>query len=179
MQEYLGTVKLFGFDFAPTGWAKCDGSLMVIADNAALLNLIGIRYGGDGVTTFALPNLTGRMAISAGQSPNSSVFMLGQMGGEENTTLQPNQIPAHRHPMTASALEPNQNTAQNAALASGSRNVAMENIYGTGDFVNNEVIMASKTSIQEGVSGQAHNNMPPFLALNYCICIEGDYPPRS
>lgn len=169
-ESFIGYIALFGFNFAPKGWSTCAGQLLPISQYSALFSLLGTTYGGDGRTTFALPDLRGRVAI--GMSNN---YLVGQVGGSSEVTLLQNQLPAHSHFMTASTNGPTQNTASGASLASADRSTAMENIY-TADGANN-VNMGSVTSAVGG--NQAHSNMQPYLGLNYCICMIGIFPSRN
>src|SRR5271166_3581841 len=104
-EPFIGEIRLFGFNFAPVGWALCNGQLMPIAQNTPLFSLIGIYYGGDGITTFALPNLQSRVPIGQGQGPGLSPYTIGQTGGIENVTLTGNQMPEHTHTVKASAVK--------------------------------------------------------------------------
>lgn len=174
MDTILGMIAAFGFNFAPRDWSYCNGQLIRISDNTALFSLLGTTYGGDGINTFALPNLQGRVGIGQGQGPGLSYRPIGLVGGEEQVTLNTLQMPAHTHEMTASGNTPTQNTASGASLASGNRDVVMTNIYTS---VGASVPMSSPTT--PAGDGQAHENRQPYLAINYCIALYGIYPSRS
>lgn len=173
---FLGMLALFGFNFQPRGWAYCAGQLISIAQNSALFALLGTTFGGDGVNTFALPNLQSRVPVGMGQGPGLSPYVIGQMSGTENVTLLSTQIPQHSHFMTASGDGPTQATAQGASLGSqGRTGGTMPAIYANG--ATSPVQMASGTSQAGG--NQAHNNIQPYLAVNYCIAMEGIFPSRN
>ena len=172
---FIGEIRLFAGNFAPVGWQFCDGSLQSIDQNTTLYSVIGTTYGGDGVQTFGLPNLNGRVAIQPGQGPGLSNYTLGQMGGTETTTLSVNQIPAHSHTITV---------VQPVLADEGTSNVPTTR-YPAAIGKNNY------TSISTGISatlpatatstgsGQPINNMQPYLGLNYIICVEGIYPAQN
>ncbi len=173
MEPILGQICLFGFNFAPRGWAFCNGQLLSIAQNTALFSLLGTTYGGDGVTTFGLPDLRGRAAVQFGQSPGLSQYDLGERGGAETTTLTLANMPAHTHPVNvpttdspAGTDDPNGTILANGGTA----------IYGAVNEGN-----GSYGGITSGIVG---SNMPfsiqsPYLALNYCIALQGIYPSRQ
>ena len=176
-QIFLGMLATFGFNFAPQGWAFCNGQLISIANNSALFALLGTTFGGDGINTFALPNLQSRASVSIGDGPGLSSRTIGEVSGSENVTLISAQIPAHTHFMTASGDGPTQATAQGASLGSqGRAGGTMPNIYANG--ATSPVSMPSVTSTPTG-GGQAHSNMQPYLAVNYSIALEGIYPARN
>lgn len=164
---YIGEIRIFGGNFAPVGWAFCDGSLLAIAENDALFNLIGTTYGGDGVSTFALPDLRGRVPLHMGQGNGLSPRALGAMGGVEVVALQPNQLPEHSHVAQADNADGTQAAPQNAIWATSALNQFSSNP------INNTMNPAAL-----GASGgkQAHENMLPFLTLNFIIALAGIYP---
>lgn len=173
MQDpFIGNVILFGGTFAPVGWATCDGSLLAIAENDALFSLIGTTYGGDGQTTFALPDLRSRIPIHQGQGPGLSTYIMGQQAGVETVTLLPGQIPAHSHPVlgnsgTAGSQDPTNNFL-------GTQSTLQEYIPGASA---NSVMNAAAISFTTG--GQPHDNIMPSIALNYIIALEGIYPQQN
>ncbi|WP_400193058.1 phage tail protein [Hymenobacter sp. B81] len=179
MEEFIGIIKLFGGNFAPQGWAFCNGQLMSIAQNSALFSILGTTYGGDGVTTFGLPDLRSRVAVGMGQGPGLSNYVQGQMAGTENVTLLANQMPAHTHMLNASSQPGATNAPAGGVLAlpvgsTGGGEEVTVNAFGT----------APDTTLNPasvGVSGgnMPHENLQPYLALNYIICLEGIYPSRS
>lgn len=170
---FIGEIMIFAGNFAPNGWAVCDGQLLPINQNTALFSLLGTMYGGDGQTTFALPDLRGRVPLHAGFSagPGLPPYVQGQMGGETNHTLLPSELPAHTHTVFA---DTNNGTQSNPDGAFPARNPAGIPAYGGGATAQ----MAPGT-IQGGGSNLPHNNMQPYLGLNFCIALYGIYPPRS
>jgi microcystin-dependent protein len=162
---YIGEVRLFGGNFAPLGWALCDGSLLSIDSNAALFNLIGTTYGGDGQTTFALPDLRGRAPVHVGGQ-----FTLGQPGGSEQVTVTSAQLPAHQHSPAAVSGSGGTGSPTGAVWA-GASNA----IYGAGTA--NAPMNAATGSPTGG--GQPHDNLSPFLVLTFIIALEGVYPTQS
>lgn len=173
---YLGFIAMFGFNFAPQGWAFCSGQLLSIAQNSALFALLGTTYGGDGVQTFGLPNLQSRVPIGMGTGAGLSNYTIGQSGGTENVTLLTTQMPAHTHQMMASGDTPTLNVAGGNSLATSPRSgTPMPNIYAAG--FTTPVGMGSTTS-QAG-NNQPHSNIQPYLAINYCIALQGVFPSRN
>jgi microcystin-dependent protein len=170
---YIGEIRLFSFNFAPRGWAQCNGQLLAIAQNTALFSILGTTYGGDGRTTFALPNLQGQAALGAGQGHGLSSRTLGENGGVEAVTLINSEMPAHTHAAAASTNLGDQSDPANHLWATGAGGRG-QNFYASGA----DVAMSNQAIGQAGGS-QPHNNMPPYLALNFCICLYGAYPPRS
>ena len=170
---FIGEIRLFGFNFAPQGWAQCNGQLLQISQNTALFSILGVTYGGDGRTTFALPNLQGRSALSAGQGPGLSSRVLGQSGGEAAVTLTSGEIPQHTHTAAASTNLGDQASPANTLWATGAGGRG-QNFYASGA----DVAMSSQ-AIGPAGGGQPHNNLPPYLALNFCIALQGVFPPRS
>ena len=170
---FIGEIRLFGFNFAPTGWAQCNGQLLAISQNTALFSILGTTYGGDWRTTFALPNLQGQAALGAGQGPGLSYRTLGESGGESSVTLINSEMPAHTHAAAASTNVGDQSTPANNLWATGAGSRG-QNFYASGA----DTAMSSQAIGQAGGS-QPHNNLPPYLALNFCTCRYGVYPPRS
>lgn len=190
-EPFIGTVCMFAFTFCPRGYAEANGQLLPIAQNSALFSLLGTTYGGDGRTTFALPDLRGRSPVHVGQGPGLSNITLGQVGGAETVTLNLNQIPAHSHGATT-------NVAVNATLrginSSGNADTPGGNvlaqdprtdIYSTAAAavdMGATAINASATattSIGNAGGGQPHDNRSPFLGIRYCIALEGIFPSRN
>lgn len=168
MEPFIGQIQLFGFGWAPVGWAVCAGQLLSISQNTALFSLLGTTYGGDGRTTFGLPDLRGRVPLGFGQGPGLSDYELGQAAGEEAVTLTTGQLPAHNHGMQGSGSASSKSPANlvPAFTSAGSS-------YGAGDGTQ----MAGNFSANQGGS-QAHDNMQPYLTACYCIAVEGIYPSR-
>jgi microcystin-dependent protein len=169
-EPFVGEIRIVGFNFAPQGWSFCDGSLLPIAQNEVLFNLIGTTYGGDGVNTFALPNLQGRIPIHQGSSPsNGQVYIQGQLSGSESVALTAQQIPSHNHVFQVSAA-----AATSGAPSAGSvPGQAASNIYAS----TASTTTMSSTSLAGG--GQPHDNMMPFLCVNYVISFFGIFPSQG
>ncbi|MBO0951055.1 phage tail protein [Fibrella forsythiae] len=174
MDEYLGVIKAFGFNFAPRGWALCDGSLLQIAQNQALFALLGTTFGGDGVQTFGLPDLRGRTLIGMGSAPGLQPYQLGQKGGVESVTLIAGQLPAHAHSFALNAYSEPGNVGSPAG-ASPAATGSLDPEYRTSGTV---VPMASQQTGSNG-SNQAHENRSPYLAINYSISLQGIFPSRN
>ena len=169
--RFLGSISLVPYNFAPTGSALCNGQLLLIASNTALFSLVGTYYGGDGITTFALPDLRGRMAVGMGQGPGLSPYTIGQEGGEEQVTLTLNQMPQHSHQAVASASAGNTVSPSNAYWAPGPRLL----LYSAA--TNLTPMNAGAVGVAGG--GQPHDNLKPYLTLNYVIWTVGIFPSRS
>jgi microcystin-dependent protein len=169
---YIGEIRLFGFNFAPRGWAQCNGQLLAIAQNTALFSILGVTYGGDGRTTFALPDLQGLAPLGEGQGLGLSNRVLGENGGESTVTLINSEMPLHAHLASASTNLGDQASPTNNLWATGAGGRG-QNFYATGA----DVVMNSQVIGPAGAN-QPHNNMPPYLTLNFCICLAGAYPTR-
>ncbi|MGH2721558.1 MAG: phage tail protein [Actinomycetota bacterium] len=169
---FVAEIRIYPFNFPPTGWAFCDGQLLPISQNTALFSLLGTTYGGDGKSTFALPNLQGRSPMQPGQGPGLSLHDLGETSGSETVTLLTSEIPSHSHGLLASPDAADvQSPAADRCLARSSPGFA----YGTGTPA---ATMAPQALAPAG--GDApHNNMPPYLTLSFCIALQGVFPPRS
>jgi microcystin-dependent protein len=168
---FIGEIRLFGFDFAPTGWAMCNGQLLPISQNDALFSLLGTFYGGDGVSTFGLPNLQSRVPIHMGQGSGLSLYDLGQLGGVETVTLTAAQMPLHSHSLNADVTEANSDAPGGHALAESKTHV-----YGTRSSLGAAL---NAKSIGDTGDGQPHTNIQPYLTLNFCIALSGVFPSRS
>ena len=169
-EHFVGEIKLVGFNFCPRGFAAADGQLLQISANAALFSLFGITYGGDGQTTFALPDLRGRVPIHVGQGPGLGNRVLGEEDGEEAHILTVDETPAHTHPLNATNKSATEFTPEGNLIA------AERNYVGTG--IGSEVPMDS-SSIGSIGNGQPHNNMQPFLTLRFCVALVGVFPSRN
>lgn len=174
MDEYLGVIKIFGFNYTPQGWLPCNGQLLNINQNAALFSLLGTTYGGNGTTTFAIPDLRGRVAIGMGQGTGQPNYAYGQTGGTANVTLTTANMPAHTHNFALNAYSDLGNTGDPAG-ASPANTGSLDTEYRTSGT---SVAMANQSTGAAG-SNQSFGIMPPYLALNYCICLQGIYPSRS
>ena len=168
---YLGEIRVFGFNFAPHGWALCDGAILPINQNQSLYSLLGTTYGGDGRTSFALPDLRGRVPMH-----RSDAHTLGQSGGVEGVVLNMQQVPTHTHGMSffATSDAANQLSAQDHVFATPSQTVGA--IY-TGTEVAPDTTLRPQAITTVG--GQPHDNMMPFQTLSFCIALTGLFPPRN
>ena len=173
-EPFIAEIRIFAGNFAPRGWAFCDGQLLPISENTALFSLIGTTYGGDGRTTTALPNLQGRAPMHPGRGPGLTDRRLGQKVGTETVTLTEAQIPSHSHTARGTsnpaAPTPPDNTSSLGRSSLG-------NAY-QANTSSNLVDMASETLSTTG-GGQAHTNVQPYLTLNFIIALQGLYPSRS
>ncbi len=180
MEPFLGQIMMFGFNFAPRGWAFCNGQIMPINQNQALFSLLGTTYGGDGRTTFALPDLRGRIAMQHGTGSGLSPHPLGQRSGAENLTLNVNQMPSHTHAATSTvniAVSDEDGTTNEAAGNKLANTV--NNNYGSGG-TNGELAGATGQTTNANTGGnQAFSNVQPFLAVNFSIAIQGLFPSRN
>ena len=174
MDPFVAEIRVFGFNFAPPGWALCNGQLLPISQNTALFSLLGTYYGGDGKTTFALPNLQGSAAVSQGQGPGLSQYFVGQEGGTPAATLLQSEIPAHTHQAQAS----NEGAEVQAPAADRSLARSQPGYAYQSNTAGNLVQMSAQTTSVVG-SSFPHENMPPALVLNFCIALQGIFPPRE
>jgi microcystin-dependent protein len=165
-EPFLGMIIIFGGNFAPKGWAMCNGQIMAINQNTALFSLLGTTYGGNGQTTFALPDLRGRVPLHIGQGPGLSSYVEGQIGGAENVTLTSGEMPSHTHSQPATGGVETTNRPSNAIPARGG-------IYGT---TPDGSLLAATTSAG---GNQPHENRQPYLAINYIIALQGIFPARN
>lgn len=176
-EPFIGQIIMFGGNFAPRGWALCNGQLLPIAQNTALFSILGTTYGGDGRTTFGLPDLRGRVAMHAGHGPGLSDRRLGSKGGTETNTLNETQIPSHTHAATAHCVDGvgNANTAAGNLWAAdaGNQSATYNNGNESGDMKNDAI------SVAPSGGGQSVNNIQPFQVTNYIIALQGLFPSRS
>ena len=170
-QPYIGEIRMFGGNFPPNGWMFCDGALIPISENDALFQLIGTTYGGDGQSTFALPNLQSRIPMHAGTAASGTTYVLGESGGVESVTLSTQQIPAHNHALMASTATGTQSSPAGEVLASGSTVLIYRATAPTQP-------MAAQSIASTGGS-QPHDNMVPFLCINFIISLFGIYPQQN
>jgi microcystin-dependent protein len=166
--QFVAEVRIFGFNFPPNGWAFCQGQLVPISQNTALFSLLGTTYGGNGQTNFALPNLQATFPMHPGNGPGLSPRTLGESGGASAVTLGTNEIPAHDHAYAVGNSAPAQQPAGNLVGASPARGFHPGPPDGTAHF----------SALQVSGGSQPHNNMPPFLTLNFCIALQGVFPAR-
>lgn len=185
---YLSEIRLFAFNFPPKGWAFCQGQILPISQNQALFALIGTFYGGNGVTTFQLPDLRGRAVISQGQGPGLQSYAVGQQLGVETVTLTAAEMPAHTHtadPTQVTAALPCVNAAANQTSPSGNvpgiEAASLTATYSTAasDSSMGAAAIAAGIAASNVGGGTAHTNMQPFITLSYCIALQGIFPSRG
>ncbi len=169
-EVFIGQVMISGFNFAPRGFAQCNGQLLPIAQNQALFSLLGTQYGGNGITNFALPDLRGRTPIFFGNAMGES-FVIGQTGGVENVTLLPSQMPQHTHTLQATTATGTTRIPKGNALASS----ASTAIYAAAQ----STVSLSQQSISQTGNTLPHANIQPYATLNFCIALQGIFPSRN
>jgi microcystin-dependent protein len=170
---FVAEIRIFPFNFAPRGWAWCDGQLMPLSQNTALFSLLGTTYGGDGKSNFALPNLQGSAPMHQGQGPGLSLYDLGQTGGSETVTLLESEMPAHTHGLTAQTTTASKSTPTGNSIA---------RVSGATPFLppaGAALVNMSTQAVAPAGGSQPHNNMQPFLTLYFCIALQGVFPPRT
>ena len=170
-EPFVGEIRMFGFNFPPQGWAFCDGQLLSISQNAALFSLLGTTYGGDGESNFALPDLRSRVPVSQGQGEGLSSYAEGQAGGTETVTLAAAQMPAHTHAVSASS-------SPAASERPAGRVLARSPDHSYIPEPDTDTVMNAKM-IGEAGNSQPHDNIQPYLALNFCIALQGVFPARE
>jgi microcystin-dependent protein len=169
--NFLAEIRVFPFNFAPVGWASCNGQILPISQNTALFSLLGTYYGGDGKSNFALPNLQGSIPVAYGQGVGLSPYSIGESGGEPTVSLLLSQMPAHTHSLLTDNINgPDNNSPANAALS------FPVNMYST---QTSPVVQMAQQAISPVGGSQPHNNLMPYLTLNFCIALQGIYPARS
>lgn len=168
MDPFVGEIRPMGFNFAPVGWAFCQGQIIAISQNTALFSLLGTTYGGNGTTNFALPNLAGRVPMSSGQGPGLSSYDLGEVSGGMTVTLIGTELPVHQHGISASSAAATGFTPAGKSPAKGARKP-----YAASP--NGELNVDSVIPVG---GGQPHNNMQPYLCINYLIALQGIFPQR-
>ncbi len=173
MDPFVAEIRIFPFNFAPKGWAFCDGQLMPISQNTALFSLLGTTYGGDGKSTFALPNMQGNAPMHPGQGPGLSLHDLGETGGSDTVSLLESEIPSHSHSMSAQNVP--LGTVTTASGNTFSR-PASGNLFNKANPV---VVNMSDQTLAPAGGDQPHNNMQPYLTLNFCLALQGVFPPRT
>lgn len=175
-EPFLGEIKMVGFNFPPRGWATCEGQLLPISQNSALFSLLGTTFGGDGRTTFGLPDMRGRFPIGVGNGPGLDSKTWGERAGQEDVTLNTNQIPNHTHSggtvQTTTAVG-NQTSPDGNFLATANDG---ESNYSDAEATGN---LGGNTAIGLTGGGQSHNNMPPFLSIYFVIALQGIFPSRN
>jgi microcystin-dependent protein len=169
---FVAEIRIFPFNFAPKGWAWCDGQLLPLSQNTALFSLLGTTYGGNGKSNFALPDLRGQAPMHHGQGPGLSLHDLGESGGSETVTLLESEIPAHSHTLYCRGAQGNRTSPKGNSIA----RLAGATPYSTS--LSTPVAMAGE-SLAPGGGDAPHNNLQPFLTLYFCIALQGVFPPRT
>ena len=172
-QQFLGEIRIFATNFAPNGWAMCNGQLLPISQYTALFSLLGTTYGGNGTSNFGLPNLQGVAPLHQGQGPGLSDYVWGETGGVETVALLSTEVPQHTHAYNSVA-----GGRGEVAVVTGHVNsdaAALTNIYGT----TSDGTQMNPAMLQPAGSGTPHNNMQPYLVVNFCIAMQGMYPARG
>ena len=172
-EPFLAEVRILPYTFAPQGWALCQGQILSISQNTAVFSLLGTMYGGNGTSNFALPNVQGRVVVGIGQGPGLTPYINGDVGGAETVTLMAPQLAAHNHGATAIHDAGNSYSPAGDAWSADGANRAK--IYGSGTP---SVAMGANALAPAG-GNQPHNNLQPYIAINYCIALQGIFPPRS
>lgn len=169
---FVAEIRIFPFNFAPTGWARCDGQLLPLSQNTALFSLLGTTYGGNGQSTFALPNLQGRVPIHPGQGQGLSLYDLGQQGGTETVTLLQTEIPVHNHTARADTVDVADTNvpSPNASFAQSSGGTLYQTSQNT---------QLAPQALSPAGGSLPHNNMQPYLTLYFNIALQGVFPPRT
>ena len=168
---FVAEIRIFGFNFAPRGWAMCNGQILPLSQSTALFSLLGTNYGGNGQSNFGLPNLQARAPMHPGQGPGLSLHDLAETGGSESVTLLESEIPSHTHTLMASSVNSQLISPANNSLGRGNP-VKLYSPTAT-------LTKMGNSSIAGAGSSNPHNNMMPYLTMNFCIALQGVYPPRS
>jgi microcystin-dependent protein len=168
---FVAEIRIFPFNFAPKGWAWCDGQLLPLSQNTALFSLLGTTYGGNGKSNFALPDLQGRVPMHPGQGPGLSLHDLGETGGSETVTLLESEIPSHSHNIDVSQADGIERTPAGQLLATG---IAIGQYAAPG-----ALSQLSDNLLTPAGGDQPHNNMQPYLTFYFCIALQGVFPPRT
>ena len=169
---FVAEIRIFPFNFAPRGWAWCDGQLLPLSQNTALFSLLGTTYGGNGMSNFALPDLQGRAPMHPGQGPGLSLHDLGETGGSETVTLLESEIPAHSHTLNSLTAVGNRTTPVGNSIA---------RVTGATPYLPAGATLTSMAGEALSPAGgdQTHNNMQPYLTFYFCIALQGVFPPRT
>ena len=171
---FVAEIRIFPFNFAPKGWAFCDGQILPLSQNTALFSLLGTTYGGDGKSNFALPNMQGNSPMHPGQGPGLSLHDLGETGGSDTVSLLESEIPSHSHSANADSGAGSANDPTGNVWASAQVLRQGQNLYATTGGTS-----MSGNALAPAGGDQPHNNLQPYLTLNFCIALQGVYPPRT
>src|ERR1700685_3751521 len=177
--QFVSEIRIFAGNFPPKGWAFCQGQLLPISQNTALFSLLGTTYGGDGKSNFARPNIQGLAVINAGQGPGLSYYDLGETTGSENVTLLATEMAQHNHGFMATSTAGTTATANGNQLAKAFTGTKQASY--TGNYLSTNAPQTPLSPLSTSIAGSSfpHNNMQPYLTLNYCIALQGVFPPRS
>jgi microcystin-dependent protein len=173
--QFVGEIRMVGFNFAPMGWALCNGQILPIAQNTALFSLLGVNFGGNGTTTFALPNFQGLAPMHQGQGPNLSQRVLGETAGEPTVSLLLNQLPMHNHTPKAAATGKSGPPGPTLNFAGGGRGKPP----GYAPYLASAAVPMAVTAVGSSGGNLPHNNMPPYLTVNFIIALTGIFPSRG
>lgn len=173
MDPFVAEIRIFPFNFAPKGWAICDGQLLPLSQNTALFSLLGTTYGGDGKSNFALPDFQGRAPMHPGQGPGMSLHDLGETGGSETVSLLETEMPIHSHPLYFA------NAKANSTMLTGNSSLAQSPQVNASVYTSLTTSLAQAGTLTPAGGDQPHNNMQPYLTFYFCIAMQGVYPPRS
>lgn len=173
MDPFVAEIRIFPFNFAPRGWAWCDGQLLPLSQNTALFSLLGTTYGGNGKSNFALPDLQGRAPMHPGQGPGLSLHDLGETGGSETVSLLESEIPSHSHAFRA------YNDIADLQIPGPTRSLARSQNANAYQPSTAGLVMMSPNSLAPAGGDQPHNNMQPYLTFYFCIAMQGVFPPRT
>ena len=176
VDQFLGEIRAVGFNFAPVGWSLCEGQLLPISANAALFSILGTTYGGNGTTTFALPNLKVRVPIHRGQGPGLSIYNVGDAGGQANVTLVGATLPVHSHGMACFSQPAVANSPTNATWAASGAGRTPPPLYAAAPIQTPANMSTNVVGVVGG--GGSHNNLSPFVAVYFIIAMQGAYPQR-
>jgi microcystin-dependent protein len=174
MDPFVAEIRIFPFNFAPKGWAWCDGQLLPLSQNTALFSLLGTTYGGNGKSNFALPDLQGRAPMHPGQGPGLSLHDLGESGGSETVSLLESEIPSHSHALRATVEDGTQGSLTQGITVATS---VGGTLYQTN--TNSNTVFMNDSSLAPSGGDQPHNNLMPYLTFYFCIALQGVFPPRT
>jgi microcystin-dependent protein len=177
MDPFVAEIRILACNFAPKGWAFCDGQILPLSQNTALFSLLGTTYGGDGKSNFALPNMQGSAPMHPDQGPGLSLYSLGELGGSTTVTLLEGEIPSHSHALLTNTVVGDTNAPSPGVSLARSHNATA--YQSPAAQVPGDTVFLASNALTPAGSGQPHNNMMPFLTLNFCICLQGIYPPRT